>query len=119
MLARPPQAITIQLALDSARGGVAPGRDRAALNLEAETSLAELKACRQASVEFIQSLDPAAFAGAEPRELVSKCPNCDGYSFITGPLNCSAERPVPRHYGRVDYADFPAHLGPPEILAAA
>lgn len=77
-----PLPAQFQMASDSAKGAVArlAGIEPPSLP-DTETSFAELKARCQATINFIQSVDPAAFAGAETREVVLKFPNGQGYRF--------------------------------------
>jgi len=121
-----------QMASDSAKGAVArlAGIEPPALP-DTETSFAELKARCQATIDFIQSVDPAAFTGAETREVVLKFPNGQGYRFNGGDYLTSFALPNFLFHVTTAYAllraagvtvgkpDFLAHLGPPETLAAA
>jgi len=80
-----PLSAQFQMASDSAKGAVArlAGIDPPSMP-DTETSFAELKARCQATIDFIQGVDPAAFAGAETREVVLKFPNGQGYRFNGG-----------------------------------
>lgn len=78
----------IQMASDAAKGAVArlAGVEVPAMP-DTETTLAELKARIEKTVAFVESLDPAAFEGAEDREVVLRFPNMElkftGGEFLT------------------------------------
>jgi hypothetical protein len=121
-----------QMASDSAKGAVARlvGSDPPSMP-DTETSFVALKARCQATIDFIQSVDPAAFAGAETREVVLRFPNGQGYRFKGGDYLTRFALPNFLFHVTTAYAllraagvtvgkpDFLAHLGPPETLAGA
>jgi len=127
-----PLSAQFQMASDSAKGAVArlAGIDPPSMP-DTETSFAELKARCQATIDFIQDVDPAAFAGAETREVVLKFPNGQGYRFNGGDYLTGFALPNFLFHVTTAYAllraarvtvgkpDFLAHLGPPQSLAAA
>lgn len=55
---------------------------------DTETTFAELQERLKKTSDFLKSLDPAAFEGAETREVVLKVPSRDihftGYGYLTG-----------------------------------
>lgn len=79
----------IQMASDSAKGAVArlAGVEVPSMP-DTETTVAELKARIDATLAFINSIEPAAFDGAEDREIVLKFPQGEmkfaGCDFLTG-----------------------------------
>jgi len=79
----------IQMASDAAKGAIArlAGVEVPAMP-DTESTLAELKACIAATIAFIESVDAAAFDGAEDREVVLKFPGMElkftGADFLTG-----------------------------------
>ncbi len=122
----------IQMSSDTAKSAVArlTGIDAPSMP-DTETSFAELKARCQRTIDFIGSVEPAAFEAADEREVVLKFPNGMGYRF-TGRdyLNGFA---LPNFYFHVTTAyallrangvglgkpDFLQHLGPPNLAGAA
>lgn len=84
-----PFSSQIQLASDSAKGAVArlSGTDNPSM-ADTEASLKELKDRIAATIGFIQSVDKAAFDGAEDREIVLKLPSGEmqfsGAGYLTG-----------------------------------
>ena len=121
-----------QMASDSAKGAVArlAGVDAPSMP-DTEASFAELKVRCQRTIDFIQSVDRAAFEGAEDRDVVLKFPNGAGYQF-TG-RNYLTGFALPNFFFHVTTAyallradgvsvgkpDFLQHLGPPNITAPA
>lgn len=79
----------IQMASDSAKGAVArlAGVEVPSMP-DTETTFAELKARIDATLAFINGVDPAAFDGAEDREIVLKFPQGEmkfaGCDYLTG-----------------------------------
>lgn len=79
----------IQMASDSAKGAVArlTGTDNPAM-ADTETSFAELKSRIDATVAFIRSVPPEAFADGEHRDVVLKFPGGEqhfkGAAYLTG-----------------------------------
>lgn len=114
----------IQMASDTAKFCIARLTGVEAPSMpDTETSFTELKARCQRTIDFINSVDAAAFEGAEDREVVLKFPN-GGYRFSGGAyLNGFA---LPNFYFHVTTAyallrangvgvgkpDFLQHLGP-------
>ena len=84
-----PFASQIQLASDSAKGAVArlTGTDNPSM-ADTETSFAELKTRIDATVAFIRSVDRAAYAGGEDRDVTLKFPGGEqhfkGGAYLTG-----------------------------------
>lgn len=79
----------IQMASDSAKGAIArlAGVEPPSMP-DTETTLAELKARIAATIAYVNSLDAAAFDGAEDREIVLKFPQGEmkfaGCDYLTG-----------------------------------
>ncbi|MDO9222989.1 MAG: DUF1993 domain-containing protein [Caulobacter sp.] len=79
----------IQMASDAAKGAVArlAATDIPAMP-DTETTFAELKDRIARTIAYVNSLDPAAFAGAEDREVVLTFPGAEmrftGAQFLTG-----------------------------------
>ena len=127
-----PLTAQVQMASDSAKNAVARLTGVAAPAMpDTETTFAELKARCRATIAFIQSVAPDAYAGAEDRKVELKFPNgmgyaFDGAAFLTGFA-------LPNFYFHVTTAyailrangvalgkpDFLAHLGQPNIVPAA
>jgi hypothetical protein len=80
----------IQFASDSAKGAVARlTGQQAPVMPDTEASFAELRERLQRTVEYMQSVPPAAFDGAEDREVVMRFPGGTGYrwagrEYLTG-----------------------------------
>lgn len=83
-----PLASQVQLASDSAKGAVArlAGVDNPPM-ADTETTFAELKDRIARTIAFIESVEPAAFVGAETRPVTLKTPNrelnFDGAGYVT------------------------------------
>jgi hypothetical protein len=116
----------IQMASDTAKLGVARLTGVAAPPMaDTEASLVELTARCLNTIAFIESVDPAAFVGAEDRPVELKFPNGMGYRFngaeyLTGfalPnffFHVSMAYALLRANGvAVGKPDFLMHLGPP------
>ncbi|MFA7263649.1 MAG: DUF1993 domain-containing protein [Caulobacter sp.] len=79
----------IQMASDSAKGAIArlAGVEPPSMP-DTETTIAELKARIAATIAYVNSVDPAAFDGAEDREVVLKFPQGEmtftGCDYLTG-----------------------------------
>ena len=127
-----PLTAQFQFASDTAKAAVARLTGVEAPSMaDTETSFAELKARCQRTIDFIQSVDRAAFDGADDREVVLKFPNGMGYSF-TGAAYLTGFA-LPNFYFHVTTAyallrangvglgkpDFLQHLGPPNVGVAA
>jgi len=127
-----PLSAQIQMSSDTAKNAVArlAGVDAPSMP-DTETSFTELKARCQRTVDFIQSVAPSAFEGAEDRQVVLKFPNGSGYEFSG--RDYLARFALPNFFFHVTTAyallrangvglgkpDFLQHLGPPNITAAA
>jgi hypothetical protein len=79
----------IQMASDSAKGAVARLAGVEAPSMpDTETTIADLKARIAATIAYVNSLDAAAFDGAEDREIVLKFPQGEmkfvGCDYLTG-----------------------------------
>jgi len=95
---------------------------------DTETTFAELQARVDKTIAFIESVDPAAYAGAETREVVIKFPNGMGYRFAGGDYLRNFALPNFYFHATTAYAilraagvslgkpDYLAHLGMPEQL---
>jgi len=79
----------IQMASDSAKGAIArlAGVEPPSMP-DTETTIAELKARIAATIAYVNSIEAAAFDGAEGREIVLKFPNGEmkftGCDYLTG-----------------------------------
>ncbi len=125
-----PFSAQIQMASDTAKFAVARLTGVEAPSMpDTEKSFAELKQRCQRTADFIRGVDPAAFDGADEREVVLKFPNGMGYRFDgAGYLTGFA---LPNFYFHVTTAyallrangvtigkpDFLQHLGPPNVGA--
>lgn len=95
---------------------------------DTETTFAELQARVDKTIAFIESVDPAAYAGAEDREVVIKFPNGMGYRFTGADYLRDFALPNFYFHATTAYAimrangvelgkpDFLAHLGMPEQM---
>jgi hypothetical protein len=126
-----PLPAQVQMASDSAKNAVAKLSGVAAPSMpDVETTFAELKARCRATIDYIEGVDPADFAGAEDRVVELTFPNGMGYRFSGAAfLNGFA---LPNFYFHVTTAyailrangvalgkpDFLAHLGQPNITPA-
>ena len=73
-----PFAKQIQIASDTAKGAMARLTGGEAPSMaDTETSIAELKARIARTVSYVESVDPAAFEGADDREIVLKFPSIE------------------------------------------
>jgi hypothetical protein len=71
-----------QIASDAAKGAISRLAGVEAPSMpDTEASFAELKDRCQRTIDFIQSVDPAALEGGADREVVLKFPNGMGYRF--------------------------------------
>jgi len=127
-----PFAAQFQIASDTAKSAVArlTGVEAPSMS-DTETSFAELAARCQRTIDFIQSVDRAAFEGAEAREVVLKFPNGQGYRFNGRDYLVGFALPNFFFHVTTAYAllrahgvalgkpDFLQHLGPPNLGAAA
>lgn len=95
---------------------------------DTETTFAELQARIDKTIAFIESVDPAAYAGAETREVVIKFPNGMGYRFAGADYLRNFALPNFYFHATTAYAilraagvslgkpDYLAHLGMPEQM---
>ena len=117
-----------QIASDSAKNAIARLAGVEAPSMpDTETTIAQLKDRCRRTVEFIQGVDPAAFEGAEDREVVLSFPNGMGYrftgaKFLTGfalpnfLFHVTTAYAILRNQGvPLGKPDFLQHLGPPNI----
>jgi hypothetical protein len=123
-----PFSAQIQMASDSAKGAVArlTGAGAPAM-ADTETTFAELKGRCQRTIDFIRSVDAAAFEGAEDRQVELKFPNGYGYRWIGRDYLTGFALPNFFFHVTTAYAllraagvtvskpDFLQHLGPPNI----
>ncbi|WP_395670567.1 DUF1993 family protein [Phenylobacterium sp.] len=123
-----PFSAQIQMASDSAKGAVArlAGVEAPAM-ADTETTWAELKARCQRTIDFIRSVEPAAFEGAEDRTVELKFPN--GYGYRWSGREYLPGFALPNFFFHVTTAyallraagvalgkpDFLQHLGPPNV----
>ena len=124
-----PLTAQYQFASDSAKNAIARliGIDPPAMP-DTETTFAELQQRCDKTVAFIEGVDPGAFAGSEPREVVMKFPNGMGYRFTGGDYLRRFALPNFYFHATMAYAilraqgvslgkpDYLQHLGMPEQL---
>lgn len=117
-----------QMASDSAKNAVArlAGIDAPSMP-DTEASFAELRERCDKTIAFIRSVDPAALAASEDREVVLKFPNGMGYQFSGREYLTGFALPNFFFHVTTAYAllrasgvglgkpDFLQHLGPPNI----
>lgn len=117
-----------QMASDSAKNAVARLTGGSAPSMpDTETSFDELRERCRRTVDYIEGVDPAAFEGAETREVVMKFPNGMGYrwqgaEYLTGFALPNFFFHVTTAYALLRAAgvpvgkpDFLQHLGPPNL----
>jgi hypothetical protein len=122
----------IQMASDAAKGCIARLTGVAAPAMpDTEASFAELKARCQKTIDYIQSVAPSAFDGADTRQATVRFPNGMGYVFAGKDLLTAFALPNFYFHVTTTYAllraagvsvgkpDFLAHLGRPVELPAA
>lgn len=124
-----PLTAQYQFASDSAKNAIARliGETPPVMP-DTETSFAELQARCDKTIAYIESVDPAAFAGSEDREVVMKFPNGMGYRFSGGDYLRQFALPNFYFHATMAYAilraqgisvgkpDYLQHLGAPEQL---
>jgi hypothetical protein len=124
-----PLTAQYQFASDSAKNAVARlvGIDPPAMP-DTETTFAELQQRCDKTVDFIQGVDPAAFAASEDREVSIRFPNGMGYRFTGGDYLRRFALPNFYFHATMAYAilraqgvslgkpDYLQHLGMPEQL---
>ena len=125
-----PLPAQFQMASDSAKNAVARLCGIAAPAMpDTEASFAELKERCAKTIAFIESVPPAAYAGAEERAVELKFPNGMGYAFTGSAYLTGFALPNFLFHATTAYAilraagvslgkpDFLAHLGPPNLSA--
>ncbi len=114
----------IQIASDAAKGAGArmTGVEAPAME-DSETTFAELKARCDATIAYLNTIDPAAYDAGADREVVITFPNgaglrFDGHTFLTGfavpnfYFHASTTYAILRSRGiELGKADFLGHLG--------
>ena len=124
-----PLTAQYQFASDSAKNAIARllGIDPPAMP-DTEASFAELQARCDKTIAFIESIDPAALAASEEREVSIKFPNGMGYRFTGGDYLRRFALPNFYFHATMAYAilraqgvslgkpDYLQHLGMPEQL---
>ena len=127
-----PLPAQFQMASDSAKNAIGRLSGVEAPSMaDTETSFAELKARCDRTIAFIESVDRAAIADGESREVVMRFPNGQGYrwtgrDYLTGfalPnffFHVTTAYAILRSQGvGLGKPDFLRHLGPPNLEAAA
>jgi hypothetical protein len=121
-----------QLASDAAKAAVArlTGVPAPAMP-DTETSFADLKGRCQRTIDFVQSVDRAAFDGAEDRPVIQKFPSGAGFTFTGRTYLIGFALPNFQFHVTTAYAllrasgvdlgkrNFLTHLGDPDIRPAA
>ena len=115
-----PFSAQFQIASDTAKSAVArlTGVEAPAMP-DTETSFAELAVRCQRTIDYIKSVDRAAFEGAEAREVVLKFPNGMGYRFAGRDYLTNFALPNFFFHVTTAYALLRAHgvaLGKPDFL---
>jgi hypothetical protein len=119
-----------QMASDSAKNAVArlAGIDAPAM-ADTEASFAELRDRCDRTIAFVESIEPAALAGSEDREVELRFPNGMGYRFTGKAYLTGFALPNFLFHATTAYAilraagvsmakpDFLQHLGPPNITS--
>jgi hypothetical protein len=124
-----PLTAQYQFASDSAKNAIARLIGETAPSMpDTEATLAELQERCDKTVAYIESVDPAAFAGADEREVVMKFPNGMGYRFTGADYLRRFALPNFYFHATTAYAilraqgvslgkpDYLQHLGVPEQL---
>ncbi len=122
-----PLTAQYQFASDSAKNAMARLTGTEAPSMpDVETTLAELQQRCDKTIAYIESVDPAALAGSESREVVMKFPNDMGYRFSGADYLRNFALPNFYFHAATAYgilraqgvslgkADFLQHLGMPE-----
>lgn len=124
-----PLTAQYQFASDSAKNAVARliGETPPAMS-DTETSFAELQERCDKTIAYLESVDPAAFAGSDDREVVMKFPDGTGYRFTGADYLRRFALPNFYFHATTAYAilraqgiplgkpDYLQHLGAPEQL---
>jgi len=121
----------IQISSDTAKNAIARLLGVEAPSMpDTEKTFAELKARCQKTIDYINSIDRAAFDGAEARAVQLKFPNGMGYNFTGAQFLTGFALPNFFFHVTTTYAllrkegvnlgkpDFLQHLGQPEQIAA-
>jgi len=124
-----PLTAQFQFASDSAKNAIARLIGETAPSMpDTEATLAELQERCDKTIAYIESVDPAAFAGSEDREVVMKFPNGMGYRFTGADYLRRFALPNFYFHATTAYAilraqgvslgkpDYLQHLGMPEQL---
>ncbi len=124
-----PLTAQYQFASDSAKNAIARLIGETAPSMpDTEASLAELQERCDKTIAYIESVDPAAFAGSEDSEVVMKFPNGMGYRFTGADYLRRFALPNFYFHATTAYAilraqgvslgkpDYLQHLGMPEQL---
>ena len=124
-----PLTAQYQFASDSAKNAVARLIGETAPSMpDTEATLAELQERCDKTIAYIESVDPAAFAGADERAVVMKFPNGMGYRFTGADYLRTFALPNFYFHATTAYAilraqgvslgkpDYLQHLGMPEQL---
>lgn len=115
-----PLAAQYQFASDSAKNAIARliGIDPPAMP-DTETTFVELQQRCDATIAFVGSVDPEAFAGSEDREVSIRFPNGTGYRFSGGDYLRRFALPNFHFHAAMAYAILRAQgvsLGKPDYL---
>jgi hypothetical protein len=124
-----PLTAQYQFASDSAKNAIArlAGIEPPVMP-DTETTFAELRGRCDKTIAFLESVDPAALAGAEQREVVMKFPNGMGYRWAGADYLRDFALPNFYFHATTAYAilrancvavgkpDYLQHLGPPEAF---
>jgi len=124
-----PLTAQYQFASDSAKNAIARLIGETAPSMpDTEATLAELQERCDKTIAYIEGVDPAAFAGADEREVVMKFPNGQGYRFTGADYLRRFALPNFYFHATTAYAilraqgvsvgkpDYLQHLGMPEQL---
>jgi len=124
-----PLTAQYQFASDSAKNAIARLIGETAPSMpDTEATLAEPQERGDKTIAYIEGVDPAAFAGADEREVVMKFPNGQGYRFTGADYLRRFALPNFYFHATTAYAilraqgvsvgkpDFLQHLGMPEQL---
>jgi hypothetical protein len=126
-----PLPAQFQMASDTAKNTVARLTGIEAPSMpDTESTLAELQDRCRRTIEFVQSVAPASFEGADTREVLMKFPNGMGYRFAGSAYLTGFALPNFFFHATTAYAlmraqgvslgkpDFLQHLGQPEKMTA-
>ena len=127
-----PLTAQFQMASDTAKNAIGRlvGADAPSMP-DDEASFADLRARVARTIAYLESVDPAAIAAADDREIVLKFPNGLGYRWIGRDylvdfvlpnffFHVTTAYAILRHAGvELGKPDFLRHLGPPNIDESA